>query len=76
LKQSFERELAGRPDLVLWGGLPGAIFSRSFPEKRFLALVREVLDAWAGTPFILGTADQVPPDGDIERCRMVSEIMG
>lgn len=69
------RGLAGRADLILWGGVPGAIFSRSFPQKRFVAIVREALDAWRGTPFILGTADQVPPDGDIERCRIVSEMV-
>ncbi len=69
------RALAGRGDLVLWGGVPGAAFSRSFPQKRFVALLEEVLGAWQGGPFILGTADQVPPDGDIERCRIVSEIV-
>ena len=68
-------DLAGRDDLVLWGGVPGAIFSRSFPEARFVALVKDVLEAWRGRPFILGTADQVPPDGDINRCRIVSEMV-
>jgi uroporphyrinogen-III decarboxylase len=67
------RGLAGRPDLVLWGGLPGAAFSRTFPEKAFRRLVAEVLDAWRGEPFILGTADQVPPDAGLDRCRWVSE---
>ena len=61
--------------VVLWGGVPGAIFSRAFPQKRFVALVEEALAAWSGEWFILGTADQVPPDGDIERCRIVSELV-
>lgn len=69
------RALSGRDDLVLWGGLPGAIFSRTYPEALFRRMAEDVLDAWTGQPFILGTADQVPPDGDLDRCRMVTEMV-
>ena len=69
------RSLAGREDLILWGGLPGAIFSALFPEGRFRQFVAHLLHEWRGGPFIVGTADQVPPDADIERCGIVSEMI-
>jgi hypothetical protein len=68
------RALAG-PATVLWGGLPGAMFAPPWTWEQFRAHVVEVLDAWRGTPFILGIADQLPPDGDIEFVRRTAELL-
>ena len=68
------RALAG-PDLILWGGVPAAFFSPQYPESALREIVMECIRHHLGTPFILGVCDQVPPDGIIERVRMVSEIV-
>ncbi len=71
-------ENASRPGsrVVLWGGLPGAMFAPPFTWQDIQRQVQRVLDAWQGAPFVLGTADQVPPDGDISMVRRVSEMIG
>ena len=38
--------------------------------------VRRVLDCWGRRPFILGVADQVPPDGNFEFCRRIADVLG
>lgn len=68
------RDLAGRDDFILWGMIPGAMFSRTWSEADFTDHVEQVLDLCTG-PMILGTADQIPPDGDIERVNLVTEIL-
>jgi hypothetical protein len=68
------RALAG-PRMVLWGGLPGAMFAAPWTWEQFRAHVLEVLEAWRGTPFILGVADQLPPDGDIEFVRRTAQML-
>lgn len=68
------RALAG-PSTVLWGGLPGAMFAPPWTWEQFRAHVLEVLAAWRGTPFILGIADQLPPDGDIEFVRRTAALL-
>lgn len=66
------RRLAGRDDFVLWGMLPGAIFSTLWPEEDFRAYVDAVFTTDLA-PHILGSADQIPPDADINRVRYVVE---
>lgn len=68
------RALAG-PHTVLWGGLPGAMFAPPWTWEQFRAHVFEVLAAWRGTPFILGIADQLPPDGDIGFVRRTAALL-
>ena len=75
VKVSELRALAGRDDFILWGMVPGAMFSESWPEDRFRQHVSTVFDTCEG-PLILGTADQVPPDSDISRVKIVSEMVG
>ena len=69
------RSVAGRRDLVLWGGVPGAMFAHPFTWKDMEAHIKKLLEHWTGTPFIVGVADQVPPDGDIEFVRRISEML-
>jgi len=69
------RRLAG-PGIRLWGGLPGAIFSPTFPEADFRRAVLRVLETCRQDPrFILGTGDLLPPDGTLERVRWVSSLV-
>lgn len=69
------RVLAGRDDLVLWGGVPGAMFAPPFTAQDMKRHVLRVLETCGHSPFVLGTADQIPPNGDIYRCEMISEIV-
>jgi hypothetical protein len=66
------RRLAGRSDLILWGGVPGALFPAPTDWPRLNQHLDELLEAWTGQPFVVGVADQVPPDGQIEFCRQIA----
>ena len=66
------RRLADRFDLILWGGVPGALFPAPTDWPRLNRHLDELLDAWAGQPFVVGVADQVPPDGNIAFCRQIA----
>jgi hypothetical protein len=69
------RAIAGNDHVILWGGVPGVMFAPPFTWDDMQAHVRRVLDAWHGTRFILGVADQVPPDGDIRFCRRIADLL-
>ena len=69
------REMAG-PDIILWGGLPGVYFSSLYPEKSLHDMALNVIKHHLqGHKFIMGVSDQVPPDGDIRRVRMVTNLV-
>lgn len=68
------RNLVGRDDFILWGLVPGASFSPPWSEAQFREYVSKTLAKVEG-PFIMGSADQVPPDGDISRVRLVRDIV-
>lgn len=70
------RTCANDQRVILWGGVPGVTFAPPYTWPDMEAHVRRVLKVWQGTPFILGVADQVPPDGDIDFCRRIAEISG
>ncbi len=63
------------PGTVLWGGIPGAYFSPVTSDEQFEAHMKHVLDVMTTQPhFVLGCADQVPPDGLESRVRRVAEL--
>ncbi len=67
------RELAG-PDLILFGGMPGAMFAPPFKADDLRRQLEEILEHhWDDGKFILGSADQVPPDGDMKLVRAIGE---
>ncbi|MFQ6132937.1 MAG: uroporphyrinogen decarboxylase family protein [Armatimonadota bacterium] len=69
------RALAG-PDLILWGGVPAAYFSEIYPEQALADIVMECIQHHLEPGnFILGVCDQVPPDGDIRRVKLVSDLV-
>ena len=65
----------GNDQTILWGGLPGAYFSDAISDKEFDRFVAETLEVMTSAPrFVLGVADQVPPDAQPERVRRVSQL--
>ena len=69
-------EWRGRGRTIFWGGLPGSYFTDKVPEAEFERHVRAVLRVMTSRPrYVLGVADQVPPDGLERRVRRVAEIV-
>ena len=55
-------------DIVIWGGIPGALFSPLFVEDVFKKHIDDIIHNFGqDTRFVLGVADQVPPDGLLSR---------
>lgn len=69
------RTAANDDRVILWGGVPGILFAPPYTWEDMQRYVEHVLECWAGTRFILGVADQVPPDGNIEFCRNISKLI-
>jgi len=69
------RAAAGSETVVLWGGVPGAMFAPPFSWDDMRTHVETLLERWKGQPFIVGVADQVPPNGDIEFVRRISRLI-
>lgn len=69
------RALAGN-DILLLGGLPGAMFAPPFTARDIEQQVREIIRVHkdSGT-FMFGVADQVPPNGDLALVRLVSDLV-
>ena len=69
------RALAGTGP-ILWGGIPGVYFTPLVSDAEFGRHVREAIAAMvADGRMVLGVADQVPPDGTLERVARVSELV-
>ncbi|HHW48837.1 MAG TPA: hypothetical protein GXX14_09505 [Clostridiaceae bacterium] len=70
------REEAGEK-IIIWGGLPGALFSPHYSEQMFESFLERIFKVFPpGSGFVLGVADQVPPDGLISRVKKVREMIG
>lgn len=68
--------IAGDSKSILWGGLPGVYFTASVSDEEFERHVKEVLSVMVREPrYVLGVADQVPPDGLESRVRRVAELV-
>ncbi len=68
------RGVAGSDSVILWGGVPGAMFAPPYTRDDMKTYVLKVLKCWSGQPFVLGVADQVLPDGDISMVRKIGEL--
>ncbi len=67
---------AAGPQVILWGGLPGALFSPCFSAAQFEAHLQEAVQVFSEDGrCVLGVADQVPPDGLISRVQRVREVV-
>jgi uroporphyrinogen-III decarboxylase len=73
--EDFSR-LAGNSKSILWGGIPGVYFTANVDEEEFERHIKEVLSVMVREPrYVLGVADQVPPDGLESRIRRVGELV-
>ncbi len=69
------RGLAG-PDLILFGGIPGAMLAPPFGAEKIRRQVEAIVEHhWESGKFILGCADQVPPNGDMNLVRFIGELL-
>lgn len=67
---------AGQTDTIFWGGIPGGFFTPLVSDEEFDRHVRAVLAIMRHEPrYVLGVADQVPPDGLESRIRRVAELV-
>lgn len=63
------------PKTVFWGGLPGVYFTAQVSDEEFDRHTKAVLEVMRSEPrYVLGVADQVPPDGLERRIRRVAEL--
>jgi len=69
------RNLAANARVILWGGVPGALFAPPFTWPDIQKHVEKLIDCLWGTPFVVGVADQVPPNGDIEYVKKISSLL-
>jgi hypothetical protein len=70
------RALAGNPRTILWGGIPGAMFAPPWKPDDVRAQTLALLDAHGRDGrLIVGSADQIPPDGDIRLCRLIADTI-
>jgi hypothetical protein len=66
---------ACNPKTILWGGIPGVYFTPHVSDDEFTRHVLEVLAVMRTAPrYVLGVADQVPPDALEERVRRVGDL--
>jgi hypothetical protein len=67
--------LAGSDQVILWGGVPGVLFAPPYTWDDMKSHVMKVIRTWGHRPFILGVADQIPPDGDITFVLRIAELV-
>ena len=61
---------------IIWGGIPGVLFTPSTSDEEFEKFVVSVIKQMVSKPqYILGIADQIPPDGIIDRIKKVTELV-
>jgi uroporphyrinogen-III decarboxylase len=67
---------AGNPRTILWGGIPGVYFTSKVSDEEFDRHVQNVLEVMRSEPrYVLGVADQVPPDCLDYRVRRVEGLV-
>lgn len=60
-------------DRILLDGIPAVYFLPYYPLETLLDCARQIVDMFYPR-LVLGVSDEVPPDGDIERVRLVGEM--
>ncbi len=69
-------DFAGATNSIFWGGIPGVYFTGNISDAEFERHVKQVIQTMVKEPrYVLGVADQVPPDGLESRLRRVAELV-
>jgi hypothetical protein len=69
-------KVTDNPDTILWGGIPGSYFTHCVSDNEFERHVKNVLAVMRAEPrYVLGVADQVPPDALPYRVKRVAELV-
>jgi len=61
-------------DMVLLDGIPAIFFDKTFPVKILVECTRRVIELFAPR-LVLGISDEISSTGDIERIRIVGDIV-
>ena len=61
-------------DMFLLDGIPAVLFDRTYPEQMLIDSARKCIDLFAPN-LILGISDELSSHGEIERIRLVGEIV-
>jgi len=70
------KRLSGGQGHPTFGGMPGALLSRIYTEEDVRRQVAQIVEHhWEDGKFILGVADQVPPDADMSRLPMITDLL-
>lgn len=76
LKWEELADFTGDSKSILWGGIPGVYFTANVSDQEFERHVKHVLGIMTKEPrYVLGVADQVPPDGLEKRVKRVAELV-
>ena len=68
-------KLVNNDNIILWGGVPGVMFCEPYTWPDVENHIHRLVQSWSDQRFILGVADQVPANGDIEICRKISSMV-
>ena len=71
---TLEETKAALGDMFLLDGIPAIYFTRTFSEQVLIDCARKCIDLFAPR-LILGISDEIASDGDIERVRLVGQIV-
>jgi len=71
---TLEETKAGLGDMFLLDGIPAVFFDETFSEQNLIEFTKKVIDLFAPN-LILGISDEMSSNGDIERIRLVGEIV-
>jgi hypothetical protein len=74
-----EARLAAGSDVTLWGGIPQDMLLAEHDDETFASAVREAVEqarADANGRTVIGVADKVPVDAEIDRLRQLVEMVG
>ncbi|MEX2718720.1 MAG: uroporphyrinogen decarboxylase family protein [Candidatus Sigynarchaeota archaeon] len=71
---TIEEIKEGLGDKVLLDGIPATLFMKEFPESRLEDTTRRLIELF-GSRLILGVSDELPPNGQIGRFKIVSKVV-
>ena len=69
-----EMKAALGDDIYVWDGIPAVYFDDIFPEETLAACAERLIELFA-PKLILGISDEISSTGDIERVRLVGDIV-